>query len=63
MKRQTLSTIREWIFPAAVILFWAVGFTYTLTRLGEAHRTHAMAAAARMAAVPTPASPVFASAE
>ena len=62
MKR-TLSAIREWIFPVAVILMWAVGFSYSLIRLGEAHRTHAEAAIARAAPQPAPAAPFLASAE
>jgi hypothetical protein len=60
MKTSILNTMREWMFPVAVLAFWAVGFTYTLTRLCEAHQTHAEAAAARMAPEAAPQSPLFA---
>jgi hypothetical protein len=64
MKRQVLSTIREWMFPVAVILFWALGTSYTLARLGEAHQAHQEAAAARVTAPePASAAPVLARAE
>jgi hypothetical protein len=63
MKRQTLSAIREWMFPVAILIFWAVGMTYTLARLGEAHRAHEVAAAERAAPEPVPAAPVLARAE
>ena len=62
MNRQTPSRIRDWIFPAALILTWAVGSTYTLARLGEAHRAHAVAAA-RLSPQPAPATPLLARAE
>ena len=39
MKTPILIKMREWLFPVVVLAFWAVGFTYTLTQLGEAHRT------------------------
>lgn len=63
MKNPILIMMREWLFPVVVLAFWAVGFTYTLTRLGEAHRTHAIAAASRLAPAPAPHSPLFASAK
>ncbi|MGZ6124565.1 MAG: hypothetical protein ACXWLR_06370 [Myxococcales bacterium] len=64
MKTAMMSTMREWLFPVAVLAFWAVGFTYTLTRLGEAHRTHALAAAERVAPrTVAPELPAFASAQ
>jgi hypothetical protein len=63
MKTPIMSTMREWLFPVAVLGLWAVGFTYTLARLGEAHRTHAIAAAERIAPPDAaPQLPVFASA-
>jgi hypothetical protein len=62
MKTPIMSRMREWLFPVAVLAFWAVGFTYTLNRLGEAHRTYAIAAAERVAPKPpAPELPVFAS--
>ncbi|MGZ6125453.1 MAG: hypothetical protein ACXWLR_10875 [Myxococcales bacterium] len=64
MKTPVMNAMREWLFPVVVMLTWAVGFTYTLTRLGEAHRTHAIAAAERMAPEQAaPESPRFAVAE
>jgi hypothetical protein len=45
------------------MLTWGVGFTYTLVRLGEAHRTYAAAAVARALPQPAPASHLIASAE
>jgi hypothetical protein len=60
MKTSILMTMREWMFPVAVLAFWAVGFTYTLTRLGETHQTYAEAAAARVAPQAPPQSPLFA---
>lgn len=64
MKTPIMIKVREWMFPVVVLAFWAVGFTYTLTRLGEAHQTHALAAAARLApAQAAPQSPLFASAK
>lgn len=64
MKTPVMNRMREWLFPVAVLAFWAVGFTYTLTRLGEAHRTHAIAAAERIAPKQiAPELPVFASAQ
>jgi hypothetical protein len=63
MKTPIMSTMREWMFPVVVVALWGVGFTYTLTRLGEAHRVHAIAAAERIAPPPAaPDLPVFASA-
>jgi hypothetical protein len=55
--------LREWLFPVAVMLTWGVGFTYTLVRLGEAHRTHAEAAIVRALPQPAPASHLLASAK
>jgi len=59
---RTLGAMREWIFPLMILGSWAVGFGYTMVRLGEAHRTHERAAVARAAPAPAPASPLFASA-
>jgi hypothetical protein len=64
MKTSVMNQMREWLFPVAVLLTWGVGVTYTLTRLGEAHQAHAIAAAARIAPErPAPVSPFLASAE
>jgi hypothetical protein len=63
MKTPILTTMREWMFPVVVLTMWASGFTYTLTRLGEAHQAHAIAAQERVApAQVAPQSPFFASA-
>ena len=60
---RTLSAIRDWIFPLAILVTWAAGFGYTMVRLGEAHRAYGDAAFARAAPAAEPASPFLASAE
>ena len=60
---KTLSAFREWLFPIAVLLGWSIGASYTLVRLGEAHRLREVPAVTRAAPEKDLGSPFLARAE
>jgi hypothetical protein len=65
MKSMLLNKMRDWGFPVVVLVTWFLAFGYTLMRLGEASRSHGIAADATASAAPDPvsASPYVASAK
>src|SRR4051812_20892849 len=38
--RETMKTIREWIFPVGLVLTWMLATVYTVSVLHDAHNAH-----------------------